>query len=95
MILLCLEYFQALGAVHKWEEKKRVRGVEWWLESTNKEHWEKEKNEEFLDLKGVVGDLRLDSLILVELTHQKDGLEKTTGRFLTERVLNFSPLEQD
>lgn len=55
----------------------------------------RKKSEEFLDLKGVVEELRFDSLILVELTHHKDGLEKTTGRFLTERVLNFFPLDQD
>lgn len=40
-------------------------------------------------------ELRFDSLILVELTRHKDGLEKTTGRFLTDRVLNFFPLDQD
>lgn len=53
---------------------------------------ERKKKEEFLDMKGIGGDLRFDSLVLVNLTQHRDGLGGDHCKISAEFLTSFSPL---
>ena len=53
---------------------------------------ERKKKEGFLDMKGVGGELRFDSLVLVDVIHHRDGLGRAHCKILTEFLTSFSSL---